>query len=57
MNAVYARRRDLVCDALAQAGVDGHAAEGDDLHLGADPGGLRVRGRVLRARARAAPRS
>ena len=35
MNAVYARRRDLVCDALAQAGVDGHAAEGHDLHLGA----------------------
>ncbi len=35
MNAVYARRRDLVCDALAQAGVEVTRAEGHDLHLGA----------------------
>ena len=35
MNAVYARRRDLVCDALAQAGRAGDQAEGHDLHLGA----------------------
>ena len=34
-------------------GSRGHATEGDDLHLGADPGRLRVLRRVLRARARA----
>ena len=56
MNAVYQRRRDLVCDALAQAGVEVTAAEGHDLHLGADPGGLRVLGGLLRARARAGRR-
>ena len=53
MNEVYRRRRDLVCDALAQAGVRRDASEGHDLHLGADPAGVRVGGRVLRARARA----
>ena len=53
MNEVYRRRRDLVCDALAQAGVDVDASEGHDLHLGADPAGVRFGGRVLRARARA----
>ena len=57
MNAVYARRRDLVCDALAQAGVQGHQAEGHDLRMGADSRRLRVVSRVLRARARAARRS
>ena len=40
MNDVYQRRRDLVCDALAQAGVNVDAAEGHDLHLGAGPAGF-----------------
>ena len=53
MNAVYQRRRDLVCDALAAGRRRGHAAEGDDLHLGADPGRVRVLRGLLRARARA----
>ena len=42
MNAVYPRRRDLVCDALAAGGCRGHPAEGDDLHLGADPRRVRA---------------
>ena len=53
MNAIYARRRDLVCDALAQSRGHRHQAEGHDLHLGADSRGLRELGRLLRARARA----
>ena len=53
MNAVYARRRDLVCDALAAGRRQRHQAEGHDLHLGADPGGVRELGGLLRARARA----
>ena len=39
MNAIYARRRDLVVDALREIGVDGRAAEGHDLRLGAGAGG------------------
>ena len=35
MNAIYARRRDLVVDALREIGVEVDAAEGDDLRLGA----------------------
>ena len=35
MNAVYARRRDLVCEALAAGRRRRHAAQGHDLHLGA----------------------
>ena len=42
MNAVYARRRDLVCDALGAGRRQRDAAEGDDLHLGAGPAGLRI---------------
>ena len=52
MNAIYARRRDLVVDALGAIGVDVAAPEGDDLHLGSGAGGLHV-DVVLRARARA----
>ena len=52
MNALYTRRRDLVVDALRDDRRRRHAAEGHDLHLGAGPGGLRERRRVLRARAR-----
>ena len=39
MNAIYARRRDLVVGALREIGVDVDAAEGDDLRLGAGPRG------------------
>ncbi len=53
MNAVYQRRRDLVCDALGAGGSARDPAQGDDLRLGARPRGVRVGGGVLRARARA----
>ena len=52
MNALYTRRRDLVVDALREDRRRRHAAEGHDLRLGAGPGGLRQRRRLLRARAR-----
>ncbi len=39
MNETYARRRDLVVGALRDIGVDVEAPEGDDLRLGARPGG------------------
>ena len=42
MNALYTRRRDLVVDALRDDRRRRHAAEGDDLRLGAGPGGLRA---------------
>ena len=53
MNAVYQRRRDLVCDALAQAGVEVTPPKGTIYIWAPIPAGLRVLGRVLRARARA----
>ena len=53
MNEIYARRRDLVCEALARIGVEVTPPARDDLHLGTGARGLRGRLRVLRARARA----
>ena len=43
MNAVYARRRDLVVDALRGDRRSGRAAQGDDLRLGAGPRGPYLR--------------
>ena len=40
MNALYQHRRDLVCDALAQAGVEVDATQGHDLHLGPGARGI-----------------
>ena len=51
MRAIYQRRRDLVCDALREIGVDVTAAEGHDLRLGAGARGPHV-GLLLRAGAR-----
>ena len=42
MNALYTRRRDLVVDALRDDRRRRHAAEGDDLRLGAGAGRLRA---------------
>ncbi len=53
MNAVYARRRDLVCDALAQAGVQVTKPKGTIYIWAPIPDGLRQLRRLLRARARA----
>ena len=53
MNAVYTRRRDLVCDALAQAGVNVTPPKGTIYIWAPVPAGLCHRRRVLRARARA----
>ena len=52
MNAIYARRRDLVVGALREIGVEVDAAEGDDLRLGAGARGPHL-DLVRRARARA----
>ena len=43
MSAIYQRRRDLVCDALREIGVDVTPPQGHDLHLGAGARGLHVR--------------
>ena len=51
MREIYQRRRDLVCNALAEIGGGRHAAEGHDLRLGAGPGRPHV-GVVLRDGAR-----
>ena len=53
MNEVYARRRDLVCDALAQAGVNVTPPKATIYIWAPVPAGFRHRRRVLRARARA----
>ena len=53
MNEVYTRRRDLVCDALAQAGVNVTPPKATIYIWAPVPAGLRHRRRVLRARARA----
>ena len=48
MSDVYERRRDLVCDALAEIGVEVDAAARHDLRVGAGARGARL-GLVLRA--------
>ena len=53
MRELYRRRRDLVCDALREIGVEVRPPHGDDLRVGAGAGGLRELGGLLRARARA----
>ena len=52
MNAVYARRRDLVVAALGEIGVEVSTPEGDDLRLGTGPRGPHL-DLVRRAGARA----
>ena len=52
MNAIYARRRDLVVDALAEIGVEVDAPKGTIYVWAPVPDGLHV-DLVLRARARA----
>ena len=39
MPEIYQRRRDLVCDALAEIGVDVTPPKGHDLRVGAGAGG------------------
>ncbi len=53
MNAIYQRRRDLVCDALAEAGVEVTKPRGTIYVWAPVPRGFRVGSRILRARARA----
>ena len=40
MNELYRRRRDLVCDALREIGVEVHPPHAHDLRVGAGAGGL-----------------